>query len=65
MKDWLFAIIAVISGILAFICFRQYQAHAQTLMLALTIVFVLGLIVFGGIFLAKKFSKKEEIHITQ
>ncbi|MCS6875059.1 MAG: hypothetical protein N2Z23_07530 [Pyrinomonadaceae bacterium] len=65
MKDWIFALIAVASAIIAFFSFRSYQSSADTLMLVLTIVFVLSLIIFGGIFLAKKFSKKEEIHITQ
>lgn len=65
VRDWIFALIAVVSAVLAFVFFRQYQESADTLMLVLTIVFVLSLIIFGGIFLAKRFSKKEEIHITQ
>ncbi len=65
MKDWMYALIAVASAIIAFFSFRQFQDSGQTIMLVLTIIFVLLLIISGGVFLAKKLSKKEEIHITQ
>ncbi|RMH33991.1 MAG: hypothetical protein D6687_06220 [Acidobacteria bacterium] len=65
VKDWIIGILALIFAVVAFFSFRQYQESGDATMFWVTIVFVVLTIVSAGIFLAKKFSKREEIHITQ
>jgi len=61
----LFALLAVIGLVGAFFSFRSYQASGNTSMFILTVVCVLVALGFGGVFLARKMSNKEEIHITE
>jgi cytochrome b subunit of formate dehydrogenase len=65
MKDWMFGVLALILAVVAFLCFREYQGSGNTVMFWITIVLVLLTVISGAIFLAKKLSKREEIHITQ
>ncbi len=65
MKDWMFGVLALILAVVAFLCFRQYQESGNTILFWITIVLVVLTVISGGIFLAKKLSKREEIHITQ
>ncbi len=65
VKDLLFAVLALVGAVVAVMSFMSYQRSANTTMFVLTIVGVLALLGFGGVFLAKRMSNKEEIHITE
>ena len=61
----LFALLAVLAFAGAIWSFLSYQQSGQTMMFIVTIICVLATLGFGGVFLAKKMSNKEEIHITE
>lgn len=61
----LFAVLALVAGVGAFLSFRSYQAGGNSMMFVLTIVCVLAALGFGAVFLVKKMSNREEIHITE
>jgi uncharacterized protein YneF (UPF0154 family) len=61
----LFAVLALVGLVGAFFSFRSFQATGNTTMFILTVVCVLVALGFGGVFLARKMSNKEEIHITE
>jgi sugar phosphate permease len=60
------------NGLLALVClaiaavsFYFYRESNNTMLLVAFLVFVLGLIVFGGMFLSGRVNKSEDIHITE
>jgi sugar phosphate permease len=60
------------SGLLAIVClaiaavsFYFYRQNAQTILLVAFVVFVLGMVAFGGMFLSGRVNKSEDIHITE
>lgn len=61
----LFALLAVVAFVGAILSFMSYQRSGETTMFLITIVCILATLGFGGVFLAKKMSNKEEIHITE
>ncbi len=63
----MYALLAVISAILAGLCFKFYTATVpeNKLYLIGTILFAVLLIVFGGLFLSGRVNKTEDIHITE
>ncbi len=66
MKGALNGLLALVSLILAAGSFYMYTRGAGgVLWLILMLLFGLGLIVFGGMFLSGKVNKTEEIHITE
>jgi Co/Zn/Cd efflux system component len=65
VKDLLFAVLALVSAGVAVWSFLSYQKSANTTMFIVAIVGVLATLAFGGVFLAKRMSNKEEIHITE
>lgn len=61
----LFALLALLGAVGAVMSFLSFQRSGNTTMFILAIVCVLVTVGFGGVFLARKMSHKEEIHITE
>ena len=59
-------LLAFVSLILAGLSFWMYRGSEDNkLWLIAMIVFVIGLLVFGGLFLSGRVNKGEDIHITE
>ena len=66
MKDMLFALLALVSAVIAAFSFYTYtNSNDNKLYLAATILFALGTIVIGGLFLSGRVNKADDIHITE
>ena len=67
MKGTLSGLLAVVSLVIAAVTFVMYTRSnpPQTIYIALTIIFAVLLIVFGGMFLSGRVNKTEDIHITE
>lgn len=70
MKDMLYAILALVSIIVAGIFFYRYVSpgdaeSANMLNFVIAIVFTLVALILGGLFLSGRVNKTEEIHITE
>ena len=65
MKDLLYAALALISAIVAGYSFYTFQRDGNTTMLYIAILFVVGTLVFGAMFLTGRVNKQEDIHITE
>jgi peptidoglycan/LPS O-acetylase OafA/YrhL len=66
VKDMLYAVLALLSAIVAAVLFYVYTTSADNKMyLVLCIIFALLMIVFGGLFLSGRINKNEDIHITE
>ncbi len=63
----MYALLAVVSAVLAGLCFKFYTSTVpeNKLYLIGTILFAVLLIVFGGLFLSGRVNKTEDIHITE
>lgn len=62
----LYAILALVSAILAVVSFLQYTgSNDNKLFLGAFIVFVIATIALGALFLSGKVNQKEDIHITE
>lgn len=65
MRDMLYAVLALISAAIAGVSFYMYTNSGDNKMyLVLTIVFVVALLITGGLFLSGRVNKGEDIHIT-
>lgn len=59
-------LLAFVSLILTALSFWMYRSSADnTLWLVGVIVFLIGTLVFGGLFLSGRVNKGEDIHITE
>ena len=67
MKDMLYALLALISAVLAAGSFYLYTSGggANTLYIVSAIVCILLTVVLGGLFLSGRVNKKVDIHITE
>ena len=66
VKDMLYAVLALVSAIIAALSFFQYTRSADNkLYLVGAIVFALLLIAFGALFMSGRVNKNEDIHITE
>ncbi|MGB7068820.1 MAG: hypothetical protein WBD22_04950 [Pyrinomonadaceae bacterium] len=66
MKDMLYAVLALISAIIAAACFWFYTGSGDNkLYLIGCILFVLLTLGAGGMFLSGRVNKNEDIHITE
>ena len=61
----LFALLALLGAVGAVMSFLNFQRSGNTTMFIVAIVCLLVTLGFGGVFLARKMSNKEEIHITE
>jgi sugar phosphate permease len=59
-------LLAVVSLVLTALAFWMYRGSADNkLWLVLMILFLIGTLVFGGLFLSGRVNKGEDIHITE
>ena len=65
MKDLLFAVLALISAVIAVVTFLNYQKSANTLMIVVAILGIIATLGFGAMFLAGRVNKQDDIHITE
>lgn len=66
MKDMLYALLALVSAVLAAFSFYKYvSGGGETMYIAGAIIFVLLTVVLGGLFLSGRVNKNEDIHITE
>ncbi|MDQ4121116.1 MAG: hypothetical protein M3209_06695 [Acidobacteriota bacterium] len=69
MKDAIYVILALIAaGIAAYFMYDYVSTptrEQQTMDLVISVIGILIAIIFGGLFLAGKVNKEEEIHITK
>ncbi|MGB7201914.1 MAG: hypothetical protein WBD16_06560 [Pyrinomonadaceae bacterium] len=65
MKGSMNGLFAIVSLVIAAVSFYFYRQNAQTLWLVAFVLFVLGTVVFGGMFLSGRVNKTEDIHITE
>jgi len=62
----LYALLALISAIVAGVSFWQYRVSAgQTMWIILTFIFLAAALGLGAMFLAGRLNKTEDIHITE
>lgn len=66
MKDLLYAVLALISAVIAVVSFLYYQKsdHNMTLFIV-AIIFLLATLGLGAMFLSGRVNKQEDIHITE
>lgn len=66
MKDMLYAVLALVSAIIAAFSFYKFTSGpGETMYIVLAIVFLLATIALGGLFLSGRVNKNEDIHITE
>ncbi|MCY7374425.1 MAG: hypothetical protein LH472_00425 [Pyrinomonadaceae bacterium] len=67
MKDLLFAVLALISVVVAgyFLYSFQNQKSDNSTSLIIGVVFALLAVIFGGLFIFGKINRHEDIHITE
>ena len=66
MKDMLYAVLAVVSAVIAAFSFYKYTSSADNKVFLIgAIIFILATIVLGGLFLSGRVNKNEDIHITE
>ena len=65
VKDLLFAVLALISAIVAVVTFLRYQSTADTTMIVIAVICIIGTLGFGAAFLSGRVNKQEDIHITE
>ncbi|HMJ09172.1 MAG TPA: hypothetical protein VK468_09210 [Pyrinomonadaceae bacterium] len=66
MKGMLNGLIAVIALVLTALSFWEYQRSPDnTMWLIGVIVFLIVMLVFGGMFLSGRVNKNDDVHITE
>lgn len=66
MKDMLYALLALVSAVVAAFSFYKYTSSDDNkVFLIAAIVFILATIALGGLFLSGRVNKNEDIHITE
>lgn len=65
MKDLLYAVLALVSAVVAAFSFMSYKGNGNTIMVVVAIVFVLLTLGFGAMFLSGRVNRNEDIHITE
>jgi CDP-diglyceride synthetase len=66
VKDMLYAILAVITAVVAGFSFYRYTSgDGQPIYIVLAIVFALVTVVLGGLVLSGRVNKNDDIHITE
>ena len=66
MKDMLYAVLALVSAVVAAVSFYKYTASDDNkVWIVVAILFGLITVALGGFFLSGRVNKKEDIHITE
>jgi len=60
-------LLAVVSLAITAVCFYMYTQRnpPQTIFIVLAIIFLILMVVFGGMFLSGRVNKTDDIHITE
>ncbi|HEX8288839.1 MAG TPA: hypothetical protein VF556_12630 [Pyrinomonadaceae bacterium] len=66
MKDMLYAVLALITALIAaFFFFRYIRSEENTINIVVAVLCVILTIVFGGLFLSGRVNRTDDIHITE
>ena len=65
MSGALNGLLAIVSAVIAGVCYVLFYRGSQNLFLILAIIFAVLFVVFGGMFLSGRVNKSEDIHITE
>jgi len=65
VKDLLFAVLAIISAVVAIYFLYSFQKVGDSTSMIVGIIFALLALVFGGLFMFGKVNQHEDIHITE
>lgn len=65
VKGSMNGLLAIVCLVIAAVSFYFYRQNAQVLLLAAFVIFLLGMVVFGALFLSGRVNKSEDIHITE
>ncbi len=67
MKDLLYAVLALVSAVIAAYCFVSFRGATdnKTMLIVVAILFTLLTLGFGAMFLAGRVNRNEDIHITE
>lgn len=65
VKDLLYAVLALISAVIAVVTFLRYQSSADTTMIVIAIICIIATLGFGAMFLSGRVNKQDDIHITE
>lgn len=58
-------LLAIVSAVIAGVCYYLFYRGNQNLYLILAIIFAVLFVFFGGMFLSGRVNKTEDIHITE
>jgi uncharacterized membrane protein len=66
VKDMLYAVLALITALIAAFFFYRYVASDEnTMNIVIAVICVILTIVFGGLFLSGRVNRTDDIHITE
>lgn len=66
MKDLLYAVLALISAVIAVVTFLRYQSSDDDrTMIVIAIIAIVATLGFGAMFLSGRLNKQDDIHITE
>ncbi len=65
MREMLFALLALVSAVLAGYFLYRFQHNDDSTSLLIGIVFALAAIVLGGLFMFGRVNRHEDIHVTE
>ena len=65
MKDMLFAVLALVSAVVAVYFFYSFQKYDSSNSLIFGVMFALVALILGGLFMFGKVKRQEDIHITE
>lgn len=67
MKNMLYAVLALVSAVVAVFSFMSYKSNGNvsSMMLIVAVLFLLMTLGFGAMFLAGRVNRTEDIHITE
>ncbi len=65
MKDLLFAVLALVSAVVAGYFLYSFQKYDNSTSLVIGIIMAFLAIVFGGLFMFGKVNQHDDIHITE
>ena len=65
MKDLLFAVLALISAVVAGYFLYSFQKYDNSTSLIIGVIFALLALILGGLFMFGKVNQHDDIHITE
>ena len=65
MKDLLYAVLAIISAVVAVYFLYSFQKAGDSTSMIVGIIFALLALILGGLFMFGKVNRHDDIHITE